>query len=215
MPRVCDVAGCDLKPRSKNSKWCEKHYMRWYRHGDPLATAYVGRSVRKRDGYVIVRVPGHPLATGKWVPEHRRVLYDRVGGGPQRCFWCDRGVFWSHPDRRLNLHADHLNGVPGDNRPENLEVACSTCNRSRGGHRDPERLAVFLAARLVLDRHATEFDRERRLLAEKFGARSDAGRSGKLIRSAAMIVTGREAIGSGVIGGQELLPPASADSKGT
>jgi len=31
----CDVAGCERDARTRG--WCLYHYMRWYRHGDPLA----------------------------------------------------------------------------------------------------------------------------------------------------------------------------------
>lgn len=37
---TCTIDGCENTPRSAKADWCPKHYHRWYRHGDPLATAY-------------------------------------------------------------------------------------------------------------------------------------------------------------------------------
>ena len=34
--KVCDIAGCSLPFQAKG--WCYKHYTRWRRHGDPMAT---------------------------------------------------------------------------------------------------------------------------------------------------------------------------------
>jgi 5-methylcytosine-specific restriction endonuclease McrA len=34
-PKACDVAGCTRPTRRKTSAWCDKHYTRWKRHGDP------------------------------------------------------------------------------------------------------------------------------------------------------------------------------------
>jgi len=34
--KVCAVDECDRGPRTRG--WCAKHYLRWYRHGDPNIT---------------------------------------------------------------------------------------------------------------------------------------------------------------------------------
>ena len=34
--RLCTIEGCEREQRSR--EWCSKHYMRWYKHGDPNAT---------------------------------------------------------------------------------------------------------------------------------------------------------------------------------
>lgn len=34
----CEVEECDTPRRTPGSRWCERHYVRWYRHGDPNTT---------------------------------------------------------------------------------------------------------------------------------------------------------------------------------
>lgn len=34
---ICMIDGCERPRRNKSSEWCNSHWMRWYRHGDPLA----------------------------------------------------------------------------------------------------------------------------------------------------------------------------------
>lgn len=72
-----------------------------------------GRIISKRDGYILVMAPAnHPYSKkggggnkGKYILEHRLVM-ERVLGR------------YLKPDEDVN----HVNGVKGDNRPENLVV---------------------------------------------------------------------------------------------
>lgn len=34
--RTCGIDGCEKPSRTPTAKYCDPHYMRWYRHGDPL-----------------------------------------------------------------------------------------------------------------------------------------------------------------------------------
>lgn len=42
------------------------------------------------------------------------------------CFYHENVLTWN--DQPLNLILDHINGVCGDNRPENLQFLCPNCN---------------------------------------------------------------------------------------
>jgi hypothetical protein len=82
-------------------------------------------------GYVLLRKQqGHPLASllGH-VPEHRKNLYDTIGPGEHKCWWCGKTVVWAGDDK-TRINVDHLDGVKHNNTPENLVPACMRCNRS-------------------------------------------------------------------------------------
>lgn len=34
--RTCSIDDCDTPAATNSAAWCPKHYMRWYRHGDPM-----------------------------------------------------------------------------------------------------------------------------------------------------------------------------------
>lgn len=77
---------------------------------------------------------GHPLAAGNGeLLEHRKVLYEKIGPGEHKCYWCGRKLNW----RRFSLIVDHLDGDVRNNSPENLEPSCITCNTRRGGCGNP------------------------------------------------------------------------------
>lgn len=113
MSRMCSIVSChgDVSARG----WCEKHYYRWRRHGDPLTVRKTGvppdpdRKYRNGD-YLSIRIPSHPAANS-WglVLEHRVVMESIVG---------------RHLLPGENVH--HINGVRDDNRPENLELWVSS-----------------------------------------------------------------------------------------
>lgn len=105
----CSITDCDGK--SKGRGWCNVHYGRWVRNGDPLVTQRVrvgtGAIKKNKYGYVLEFFPDHPTSreSDGWVMQHRRVMSD----------YLDRALA-SHE----NIH--HKNGVRDDNRLENLEL---------------------------------------------------------------------------------------------
>jgi hypothetical protein len=106
-------------------------------------------------GYVLLRLPEHPLAHDGWVYEHRHVLYEGLGPGPQECWWCGIEVKWEN-----GLQVDHLDHDRSNNDPANLVPSCQPCNQGRGVGTQPENWAISLATRRVLRRHANEFKAE-------------------------------------------------------
>lgn len=64
---TCAVDGCGQGARSRG--WCEKHYTRWARHGDPLytETGRPGRTGQPREHRFWAKVDvGHPLGCWEW-----------------------------------------------------------------------------------------------------------------------------------------------------
>lgn len=105
----CIIEGCDMKRKARG--WCNTHYGRWVRNGDPMETQRVrvgvGAIKKTKYGYVLEFLPDHPTsrASDGWVMQHRRVMSDYLG----------------RPLKEYeNVH--HRNGVRDDNRLENLEL---------------------------------------------------------------------------------------------
>lgn len=125
---VCEATDCGMSTRSRNSKYCEKHYMRIRRHGstEKLSTRKEGK-LEHSGGYLLVYAPEHPLAGCRSrVYEHRKVYYDIHGAGPFDCHWCGKSVNWD------TLHIDHLDDCKTNNKPGNLVPSCPVCNQKRG-----------------------------------------------------------------------------------
>ena len=78
------------------------------------------------DGYVRVKLPGHPFARAGWVREHVLVLYAELGPGPHPCDGCGQPLEWD-----VNLEVDHLDYDRSNNRIENLVAVCRGCNNRR------------------------------------------------------------------------------------
>lgn len=131
--RPCKVDGCAKPARCRG--FCEPHYMRNHRYGDPLGGRWHdGRVEHRSSGYIMIRMPEHPAATkAGYVNEHRLVMEQMLGRNLR-------------PDE--NVH--HKNGVRADNRPENLELWVT---RQPKGQR-PIDLVEW--AREILDRYEKE-----------------------------------------------------------
>jgi hypothetical protein len=117
--------------------------------------------------YKYVKRRGHPLCppSGR-VPEHRILLWDKIGPGSHPCHWCSISVEWS--TRRTAegcLTVDHVDGDPRNNAPENLVPSCHSCNVTRARDR-----------RFVDQPHVVE-DGVRQAATEKVCQRAACGRT--------------------------------------
>jgi hypothetical protein len=122
----CSVEQCDRVVVGFD--YCHMHYQRWKRHGNVDA----GRPHRHmKEGYVQVYRPDHALANARgYVPEHRLVLFDKIGPGTHSCHWCGIGLEWRGRGRAA-LIADHLDENKVNNDPSNLVPSCTPCNGNR------------------------------------------------------------------------------------
>ncbi len=100
--RFCEVKGCERPTRDPGTQWCDLHYARVRRAGEPgeADPYYVrGDGGTHSSGYRVVTVDGRRGM------EHRFIMEQMLG----RFLWPDETVH-------------HKNGDRLDNRPENLEL---------------------------------------------------------------------------------------------
>src|SRR5215467_9540680 len=130
---MCTIHGCENIAVKRG--WCHGHYMRWYRHGDPL----LGRASK---------TPGKSAAyPSQWVNDYKV----RVG-----CADCG---YNAHP---AALDFDHLPGAvktrdirSGQNfgwqalmdEIEKCEVVCANCHRIRTVERQARRIVLIRVGR--------------------------------------------------------------------
>jgi hypothetical protein len=111
-----------LRPAGGNHRTIKKYVERW-----AISAAHFDQDAVRRESFG--RVPT-PLA--ELLVEHstyhrghlkRRLFAEGIKAG--RCELCGQGELWR--GRPLALILDHINGVPDDNRLENLRIVCPNC----------------------------------------------------------------------------------------
>lgn len=123
---VCSVAGCKVKATRVEAGMCETHFYRVRRNGTTDLMKFP-KHRKQSAGYLMLKEAGHPLANRRgWVYTHRRVAHDKHNGLCPDCYWCGKRIDWA------GCHIDHMDDDKENNQPENLEVACPSCNKTRG-----------------------------------------------------------------------------------
>lgn len=123
MPITRDCGFCGTaftRPPSHAGEYCSR----------PCAYA-ARRKAEPGTKYRMLHRPGHPLA-GKspYIPEHRALLWDKIGPGVHPCHHCSVPLEWlpGSKNRRGVLTVDHVDRNSHNNALENLVPSCQRCN---------------------------------------------------------------------------------------
>lgn len=103
---VCSIENCGNPVKSRG--WCRTHYLRWWKHGDPLVT---------------LQAPPNSPDVG-YSGAHRRVYRTRGKASSYPCDECGaqgRDMDWAH-----------IHGTDGSN-PNNYRPLCVPCHKRYDG----------------------------------------------------------------------------------
>lgn len=126
MQRQCSISDCHTPVRSWG--WCNKHYERWRRHGDPTGTLRnldrtvaqrFWSKVRKTETCWLWTACRHPFGYGGFIVNGHKVRAHR---------WAYEDAYGPIPE---GLELDHLCRNRACVRPEHLEVVTPLTNTQR------------------------------------------------------------------------------------
>jgi len=124
---TCSVEGCDKPVTSRG--WCEMHYYRWRRHGDPaIVTPLIGVS-----GPDSPKWKGRNISYGS---AHRRVRKLRGSASGHACTVCGgQAQDWAYdhcdPDEIVGpADASSGAGMPYSPDPNRYQPMCKPCHRA-------------------------------------------------------------------------------------
>lgn len=116
--RTCSIAGCERSVYGHG--WCNRHWKRWKRHGDPLAggsylyatpeEAFKARTVRTESGHLIWKGARNRNGYGVTYVDGSAILAHRYA--------------WTRANGPIpdGLHLDHICGLPACCEPTHLRV---------------------------------------------------------------------------------------------
>ncbi len=76
--KLCSVAQCRRPIHSRG--WCRRHYMSWWRYGDPLIELHARRGDGRGRREVRVCVPGHPGGNSSGCVKRARLVVEKAIG---------------------------------------------------------------------------------------------------------------------------------------
>lgn len=121
---ACGQCGDSFLPRQNHGKlqqFCSQQ----------CAYAARRKPAPKPGQYRMLYLPGHPLAgKAKYLPEHRVLLWNRIGPGPHPCHYCGTLIDWLPGEytKKGALGVDHIDRNRANNNPSNLVPSCQACN---------------------------------------------------------------------------------------
>lgn len=137
MNRCCSVEDCGRPVRARG--WCNPHWHRWYRHGDPLGgrpriplrwEARAGSLLVTATGGEFLVDPGSEdlLRAYRWYVDRRArtIPYVRAAGSSSGHVYLHRLVLGAPP----GMHVDHINADSLDNRVINLRLCSQSGNQA-------------------------------------------------------------------------------------